>query len=460
MKKKLHENIFAKISLTLVSLIITLVVTEVSLKTIGYFYNLSFQASYLAEDEESEYQRDEVYEHYRSEKTKDIILSIGDSFTNAGNVQRKFSYPHQLYKIYSENKTPSTILNMGLCEDSTFGVQKRLENYFQENKEESKKPTKVIVLVGAADNYSFFDFEEPVEVRGWHKVQLHRWYSGLSIYKVIRHIRYYFIQRKLTGMKYNSDIRDEEYKVANKNYIKLKDSVLNNMEAKEKASLLNLVKKDFSPRFKNYFNNNMSYMDKASITQTMHLLVVYMSKILTSELKHGEAFNLILDFASFDPIHFWNGSHDDAYFRIIQTFQFQSEVDSKDVLEKLRKMEVKSPSISNSKYFKEFSTLVNNRDDVFERTNTLRVQAWKNIIELSKKYNFELIAMNYPSNYISANSIIKKVTDQYGIQLIDNNSYFNSLIEKNGRDTYLEDDDHLTPLGYELLAKKIYNEIK
>ncbi|PIK14756.1 hypothetical protein [Halobacteriovorax sp. JY17] len=457
MKKKLENNLFAKISLSIISLSITLFVVEVSLKTIGHFYNLSFQTTYLAKEEGRDYLRDDVYEHYSAEKSNEIILSIGDSFTNAGNVLREFSYPHQLYSLFNSS---STVLNMGICEDSTFGVLKRLTNFFTDPDNINIKPTKVIVLIGAADNFERFHKDNPTEKQNWYEVNLSPWYRTLSIYKVVRHIRHYFIQKRLTGIENNGENKKEGFNTAKNNYIKLKTLKGSDIDQKTKDKELKKIKSQFTLKFKEYFNNNMAYIDKANSTQTMHLLILYMSKILTSDLKHDEALKWILDFSSFDPLHFWNGEHDDAYFRIVQTFQFQSELESKDILAQLDLMAKNEPSIKESKYFQEFYTLVHNRKEIFAQTDKLRLEAWKQIVDLSKKYNFQLITMNYPSDYSSANRIIDQVSKKFQLQLIDNNTYFSRLIKKKDRETYLEDDDHLTPLGYRLLAEKIYNEIK
>ncbi|ATH09154.1 hypothetical protein BIY24_14740 [Halobacteriovorax marinus] len=452
---KLENNIFAKISLSIISLIITLFIVEVGLKTVGHFYNMKFQAEYIPAKEGPDYIRDEMYESYTfKESSKDVILSIGDSFTNAGNVESKYSYPHQLFNIFIDNKRPTTVLNMGLCEDSTFGVNKRLKDYLSKSTNTDKKPTKVLILIGAADNFERFQKEAITEVKPWYSVSSHSWYKSLSIYKVIRHIKYHYIQKELTSnITEASLVNTNELQVILSEYKKLKDNIHNSTKVS-----LNEIVSNLPIGFTNYCNN--LHIDFNTEYELLHSLNVYMSKILASQFKHDEALKWLLDLASFKPLKFWGGEFDDAYFRIVQTFQFQSEYSASEILKSLDSMVANSPKISELTHFNEFYTLVKENEKVMKQTNINRQQAWKEIISLSKEYNFELYMLNYPSNYVSANSMIKKVSEENNIPLIDLNLYFNELIGQSKRDVYLEDDDHLTPLGYKLMAQEIHRAIQ
>ena len=184
-----------------------------------------------------------------------------------------------------------------------------------------------------------------------------------------------------------------------------------------------------------------------------------MSKILASQLKHDIAFDWLLDLAKYDPEKFWGGQFDDAYFRIVQTFQFQSEHRNKDILKELHLMLKANHNLSKIKHFNEFHTLVRDREVITKQTNKNREIAWEEIIQLSREHKFKLYMMNYPSNYVSANSTIRDVAQKNEIPLMDLNSYFDNLIKKETREKYLEDDDHLTPLGYKLMAQKIFQAI-
>lgn len=79
------------------------------------------------------------------------IITIGDSFTNGGNVHWNETYPFQLFTKL-DKKIP--VSNLGICEDTTKGSYMRLEDYYKKNLKNGKK-TIVIALVGAAD--MFFD---------------------------------------------------------------------------------------------------------------------------------------------------------------------------------------------------------------------------------------------------------------------------------------------------------------
>ncbi len=451
--KKLENNIFAKIFLSITSLVLTLSITEFSLKTIGHLYNMKFQTEYIPSSESPDYIRDEMYESYSSKKSKnEIILSIGDSFTNAGNVESKYSYPHQLFNLFLENKNPSTVLNMGLCEDSTFGVNKRLKDFLVQAKENKKIPTKVIILIGAADNFERFQKESITEKKDWYQISSSKWYKDLSLYKVLRHIKYHYIQKELIGeVEGERSVSSSEYIPTRKLYLNLKASINND------TLKLSTFKDQLPKGFKNYCNSlHIKFDTKYDL---LHSLVIYMSKILASQLKHDLAFDWLLDLAEFDPQKFWGGQFDDAYFRIVQTYQFQSEYKNKDILKKLNLMIERDSSLSSIRHFNEFYSLVQDREEVMKQTNHNREIAWAEIIQLSKDYQFKLYMMNYPSNYISANSVIKDIAQKNNISFIDLNSFFDNLIKEETREKYLEDDDHLTPLGYKLMAQKVFQAI-
>lgn len=452
--KKLENNIYAKISLSIVSLLLTLIIAEIGLKTFGKIYNLSYQNEYIPNQESSDYIRDEMYESYSlNNKNKDIVLSIGDSFTNAGNVESKYSYPHQLFNLLIKNKKPTKVLNMGLCEDSTFGVNKRLQNFFKEE-DKSNYPSKVLVLIGAADNFERYHKESVTEIKPWYQVSKHSWYKDLSIYKVVRHIRYHYIQKELTGEIENERlVSSKEFDEVKGLYLELKEDI----SKKNKYKDIRYFQEKLPEGFKKYCNS--LHIEFKTKYQILHSLSVYMSKILASQFKHDRAFHWLLDLANFNPRMFWGGDFDDAYFRIVQTFHFQSEISTPTILLDLERMLSQDKSLESVKHFTEFYELVKNKDKVMRETDISRRAAWKEIIALSKLYKFELYMLNYPSNYISANSIIKKVSKENNIKLIDLNHYFNSLILKNSREKYLEDDDHLTPLGYKLMADEIYKAI-
>ena len=62
---------------------------------------------------------------------------------------------------------------------------------------------------------------------------------------------------------------------------------------------------------------------------------------------------------------------------------------------------------------------------------------------------------NYPSNYTDVNKSLSLISKKLNIPLVDNNKIFNELIQANGRDNYLDGDEHCTPLGYKIMANNV-----
>lgn len=102
---------------------------------------------------------DNVYEKYNKEESEFTIITLGDSYTNGGNVKRKHTYPEQLYHILDESVN---VVNMGLCEDTSSGSLFRLESYLKK----IKGKFIVVVLIGAAD--IFDNFSTKSEAMRWY----------------------------------------------------------------------------------------------------------------------------------------------------------------------------------------------------------------------------------------------------------------------------------------------------
>jgi lysophospholipase L1-like esterase len=458
--KPLKDRGYAKVLLFIFSFFISLLIAEGALRIAGSFFNQQRQAQYSPYDEDSSYVRDYSYESFSTESSTETILCIGDSFTNAGNVKSYHSYPYNLYKLFNEEKKPKKVLNMGLCEDSTFGVHDRLTNFIEKYKGTDKFPSKVVVLIGAADKYERYEIEKDDKYeQEWFEVKDTNWKSNLRLYKVYRHIKLTIIHKYLSGdLPGASLVKSEEFELIKKNYLHFKKKL---EETKDQTSLQGEVKetlKTLPQGFINYCNNlEIKFRNASELT---HSLLVYMAKILTGQGRHDLALKWLLDLAVAQPVNFWSGEYGDAYFRLVQTYQIQSKYSEKQVLEILTKSQTSTPEIKSMKYYKEFYTLVKDSERIATYVDTKRLKAWDNMAKICKENNIKLFVVNYPSDYKSVNNILNAVVKKHQLPFLDSHRYFKSLIERDGRDVYLEDDDHLTPLGYKLLAKQIHQLIK
>lgn len=459
-KRPLKDQMLAKVTLSLVSLIISLATLEGALRLTGVALNYHKQKDYIPYEEEKTYVRDENYESYSSGKKSQTILSIGDSFTNAGNVKSYHSYPYNLYNLFQQEKKPKRVLNMGVCEDSTFGVHDRLKHFLSTNKDPNKSPDKVIILIGAADKFERYEIEsDDKHEQNWHEIKEPNWFKKTRLFKVYRHIKLSLLQKYLSqGVSEENLVNNSEFEEIKNHYLFFKEK-LKTEQNKSKLNELVKAKRELLPSgFINYSTNLSIHFESAS--QLTHSLLVYMAKILTTKHRHDLALKWLLDLAIAEPILFWSGEFDDAYFRLVQTYQIQSKYSENEILSILNESKKEVPKISTYENFNEFYTLVNDGEKISQYVDNKRIETWDKIVSLCKKYNITLYVMNYPSDYKSANKIIKQVVEKHKIQFIDNHKFFNKLIKENGRGKYLEDDDHLTPLGYKLMARKVFEAMK
>tara|TARA_Y100000590_G_scaffold469529_1_gene657602 strand:- start:41399 stop:42730 length:1332 start_codon:yes stop_codon:yes gene_type:complete len=440
----MNRQILSKISLSFISLVLSLVLLEGGLRLAGAYIVQESGQSYTPYEESSDYSRDEVYEKFGTKKVSGTILAIGDSFTNAGNVKSFHSYPYYLYELFSKTKQPKSVLNMGLCEDSTFGVKDRLKEFIKDNK--TNLPESVVMLVGSADKFERFEIESDDKLKlDWYEVNPPSFYKSLRIYKVFRHIKLSLMHKYLLG---SEEIEEGDFDQVKNVYLELKEkSLKKEYKFNEDVYLAKLPN-----GFKKYCEGlNISF---STAKEMIHSTLIYMTKILSSNLRHDDAFYWLVDLAKTFPEEFWSGKFEDAYYRIIQVYQIQSKYDAEFVLTQFNE------KTSSHKYFKEFFQMIKEQEAVDTYVDRKRMEAWKEIIEVTKKNKIKLYVMNYPSDYKSANEIIGQVVSSNNVHFINNNQYFKDIIKKEGRAKILEDDDHLTPFGYKLLAEHIFLKMK
>ena len=84
-----------------------------------YTFNKELVHSIVKEQQELSrgYERNDIQEEYSAAQgEKGTIYTIGDSFTNGGNLIYTSSYP---YKLYHKLEQTWTVHNMGVCESTS-----------------------------------------------------------------------------------------------------------------------------------------------------------------------------------------------------------------------------------------------------------------------------------------------------------------------------------------------------
>ncbi|MFH2203281.1 MAG: GDSL-type esterase/lipase family protein [Elusimicrobiota bacterium] len=445
MMEKYRNSRGAKLAVFTGSLLLCLAAAELGLRLTGFAVTSSRQREFLPDEG---LHHDDSFERFNPRREGDyLVLTFGDSLTNGGNVRSRQSYPYYLYQSFADAGRRAAVYNLGYCEDSTFGVALKLKNYLRTAGPE-RKPDAIVILVGAADlfNIPLLRARRLRDDAFWHDVPPGGGWYSLRLYKVYRHIRLSLATpRSVPG----ADRKTNEEKLAllRKVFEQLKHGgPLAPASARELRAA---------------FGGDVQHgdFDFESVPDFLEMMSNYAGRVYTVRHRYDEFFALLLDMAVSLPRDFWPDlavSDNTASYNLIQTYRVQSRFTAQEVRAALVKSKDMHPALAANEHFQHFMKLLEDREEMNEYVDRKRMEAWDEIARLAREQQITLILQNYPVVYKSANRIIGRVAEKHGLPLIDNRSRFGELIAKDGREAYLVDDDHLTPAGYEQLARGVY----
>ena len=146
--------------------------------------------------------------------------------------------------------------------------------------------------------------------------------------------------------------------------------------------------------------------------------------------------------------------------QLIRTFELQSHYSAKDVSAILLKILNRNSHWSGKEKelvkvqiekFKKFEKIDEQYSLVLDRD-------FEEIIKITTKYDVKLILATYPVEFVAANDIIRAKAKKYNLPLVDHFQKFQLLIKDDGNDrkNWLEDNDHATKKGHEVMAKSTF----
>ena len=463
-----------KLILSLFGIVLGLVILELGLRLGGFILMQNQNRSYIPSEssyiKELRYKRDDSYEQYNAGKVEQNlkrIVCIGDSFANGGNARSFQTYPYYLFKEFEGSPHPAIVLNMGKCEDSTFGVAQRLKLYFDSVDDTRDYPDLITFVVGSADKYNlnpqFTDNMKWVKV-DWHKEPLKRWYQNFRVYKLIRHIRLALFSKKLVeDLKENTPVTDDVIDYYVKLYNQFKENCQKNETTDPEAFKRenHRIAEAFRQQAKHHFSAaNNEYLTIETPEEVLNSLSTGLVILYAARKRHDDALDLILDVERHFPRDFWDGNVL-FYLRynLYQIYQLQSKYTAEEVLALLDKTKAEFPEMEQSPRFGKFHDMIANWEQLDSMVNQKRKDTWDEIVTMCRQRNIKMLLQNYPSDYKSANAMIDWVAKTYDIPLVDNHALFDKLAAEHGRQRYLEDDDHCTPEGYQNMAKAVFTAI-
>lgn len=477
----------AKIGLPIFGLVVAVVLLELGLRLAGFVVQSSQVSEYVPSEStymaELRYRRDSTYERYQPGSdaapgaetpgghVKALkIVAIGDSFVNAGNARSYQTYPYHLFKLLEASATPATVLNMGVCQNSTFSVALRLMKYLRAIDDPAELPDVVAVFVGSADTFDLTPRDTPTETVtvDWHDAP-GGFFDDFRVVKLFRHIARGLAARSLQAeLDGHEPVTEEAYASFQKHYQEFKDNAATYgwthwedtpgidpaFEARNQEILASL-----KAEVRRYFSTpNAEHMQGQSGELLLNVLAVGPVILHASQQRRDEALRTMLEIERSFPVEFWAGrSMSYLRYELFQMFQLQSQLTAEEVLAALAPTLATHPELKSQPELAQFLTLLKDSDRMVALVDARRRAAWAEMVKLAQDKGVKLIVQNYPTDYTSANAVLREVATKYGLPLVDNQAIFASLLKDGDRGDYLEDDDHCTSKGYDVIAHALFD---
>lgn len=469
--KNMIRPFFAKLIIFLTSFALSILVAEFVLDklfekyqmphTYSAFQNLNggqisdFNERFLAQIDRRFDDYKDYYQQFRELPSDTEIVTIGDSFTNGGNVLWHQTYPFQLF-LKLGKKHP--VSNLGMCEDVTKGTYLRLKSYFEKTGNLKKKYI-VIVLVGAADMFYGFSqgvdyfYEKYIQNDAFLEVVPFKIEEDLNFFEQLKTIKlakflYYWSKEKISFFYHDASIKDDPL---NK---KLTECFVDN--ASTRASCFeNIIQKIKASQEK-----PLSQPQIRRIAQS----IIY-NNTMIGYRKDERIIEDLLTLSHIVPAAI---THPRVIVSIFTYVSRQSKYDLKEhVLPLLKKFLENDTSSSLSKQndrndglsiIKSLETYYSKIDHAY----ALQDEYHKKIISLVREKGGKLVFLTYPMNYNIINKrILNLAKTDSNVHVIDIEKIFSELVNKQGilEQELIDDWQHCTPKGYEIIASAVSDKI-
>lgn len=400
---------------------------------------------------------EDIYELYRAVPNDYEIITIGDSFTNGGNVNWNETYPFQLFTKL-DKKIP--VSNLGICEDTTKGSYMRLEDYYKKNLKNGKK-TIVIALVGAADMF----FDSGAEFESVYKKYVNEGYvtteaipfkieedliffQKLKTVKVIKFLFKWSKEKSLVLIKnfFHQNIIDEKFKPCFSREGDLRRDCFRQKFA------------EIRPKSGELFDVNVSRKLTSSF-------VFYDNK-----LKQNKAERIVEDLlfaiSEFPEII----TTPEAVYNLVAYSTMQSKYSIKDDLLPILRNALLKNKTSGIKIIKTGTDEIDSSSSIVtfiekwsaksDKAYALQGEYYVKIVNLVHKNNGEIIFLTYPLDYKNTNSTIMNLSNIENVHVVDVYKEFSQLIQNGFSENQLIGDwEHCTPKGYGIIASSVLSKI-
>lgn len=417
------------------------------------------------------------------------VLCVGDSYTFGGDLNsRGTAYPALLQKKLDASRVGKfSVINSGLCEESTGELYRNLPKLL-----DKYKPEIVVLLVGSSNRF-----------RSWENVGdsgsgAARWLADLRVVKIARIIGLNLKAKDASGsfdgmlskfsflipMETNKNVgagdlynfyRMAHIKTAGRDVPtdpvkRLWHYVRRHNYQQGIAYGRSLVKNGKKDNINVILALSDLYYSSGAIENAGALLTDAREKHPESKIlriaaayhyveiadhfrkksNNGKAVQYYLKAIEIDP----NRGY--SYYLLNKVFSLQSYYDSDRVYRELKRISQTNPVYSESEMFTKYLKYYREKQRWETGIEQRAYNDLERIADMCRRRNVKLIVMNYPMNYPMANRSLKKLASKHRLPFIDNFSVFRNL---KPRKKYFFDDDHCTVAGHGIMADNVYRKL-
>lgn len=476
---KHRYSLTTRLTISLVSLLVSLTVLEVGLRLAGNAYLARTVTPVSAVDRDPETTR---------------ILCIGDSFTFGGLTGRHETYPVYLQEMLDANPSAgrAQVFNQGVCEYNSWQLLQFLPEWIA-----VYDPQVVVVLVGSANLFNpwGYDFESAGALG-----RLGRSLSGLRVVKLARLIHVNGSAKLLSSDARESDLAGRNYGLDG-HYV----SATVYQEAKgylhEKMAIVEPDPTDavqdvwyiFNQGYPEAALEQCAYILQGAVGHQELLAAMGYFNYARGEFALAEGYYVralelhpLSRFVRGQASFFYSnagrdcirlGRYDEAvdylfkaieqnpddeyhYYAMSRAFGLQSRYSAEDVAERCRALMEADATLRQNQKLLNHLEMFEVRSDWEERVGEWLERDLEDIRRQVARSGATLVVQNYPVSYPHANARLQALAQEHGLPLVDNLSRFEEVVARHGRESYLLDDDHCTPGGHRLMAGHVYEVLE
>lgn len=472
-----HKSFYSKVFAVFIGIFTLLIILELALRIIGYVH-----------------EHQNIDKNYSlAENTDNVIICLGDSFTDGIGASKGNDYPSVLDKlIKNEYCNKYQTLNFGQSGKNTTQIKDEFINYTQKN-----TPEMVIMMAGSANYWNYYGFEDKGKL-----------IYSIKTFKLIKLLynNIFNNQSELHSNHNEKNVFNEQYYKRRQEFKNRTDSIVTNDST---SNFAKYVKTQLP--INNYIDSifNTGYINENELRDLIFYAVLTNTKIKIPEIVYNNISPDILqllgvykimvgEYCSLDN---FSSEYYKALYYYVQSFNYKDYSKINYLLLTIKEFpyfedayyelyssthftpalpqdfEQKAFCIKDTlNFYKSKFGFSDNKISVINSVNinesltldikTSKINYWidndlEDIIIQCRKKGIKLMLMTYPYQYEEnlfqpVNGIIENLSKKYSITLINNYSNFKKA--GNPKKYYVAD-SHCSDLGYSIIAESIFTEI-